>query len=48
MSYTQITTRNDTVVVPHTSGYLEPGERTTNLTLQDKCPTTRPSTSRSR
>ena len=38
VSYTQITTRNDTVVVPHTSGYLEPGERTTNLTIQDKCP----------
>ena len=37
VSYTQITTRNDTVVVPHTSGYLEPGERTTNLTIQDKC-----------
>ena len=38
VSYTQITTRNDTVVVPHTSGYLEPGERTTNVTIQDKCP----------
>ena len=39
VSYTQITTRNDTVVVPHTSGYLEAGDRTTNLTIQDKCPT---------
>ena len=38
VSYTQITTRNDTVVVPHTSGYLAPGDRTTNLTIQDKCP----------
>lgn len=38
VSYTQITTEHDTVVVPHTSGYLEPGERTTNLTIQDKCP----------
>ena len=38
VSYTQVTTRNDTVVVPHTSGYLAPGERTTNLTIQDKCP----------
>ena len=38
VSYTQITTEYDTVVVPHTSGYLEPGERTTNLTIQDKCP----------
>ena len=39
VSYTQLTTRYDTVVVPHTSGYLEPGVRTTNLTLQDVCPT---------
>jgi triacylglycerol lipase len=38
VSYTQITTRNDTVVVPHTSGYLEPGELTTNVTIQDTCP----------
>lgn len=38
VSYTQVTTRYDTVVVPHTSGYLEPGERTTNVTIQDKCP----------
>jgi triacylglycerol esterase/lipase EstA (alpha/beta hydrolase family) len=37
-SYTQITTRYDEVVVPHTSGYLEAGPRTMNVTLQDKCP----------
>lgn len=38
VSYTQITTRYDEVVVPHTSGYLEDGPRTTNITLQDLCP----------
>ena len=38
VSYTQITTRFDEVVVPHTSGYLTPGPNTTNITLQDKCP----------
>ena len=38
-SYTNITTKYDEVVVPHTSGYLEPGPQTTNLTLQDVCPT---------
>jgi triacylglycerol lipase len=38
-SYTNITTRYDEVVVPHTSGYLEPGPQTTNLTVQDVCPT---------
>ena len=38
VSYTQITTRYDEVVVPHTSGYLTEGPRTTNLTLQDVCP----------
>ncbi len=37
VSYTQITTRIDEVVVPHTSGYLERGRRTTNITIQDKC-----------
>ena len=25
--------------MPHTSGYLEPGPQTTNVTLQDVCPT---------
>lgn len=39
VSYTQITTRYDEIVVPHTNGYLAPGPRTTNVTLQDKCPT---------
>ncbi|WP_323793954.1 esterase/lipase family protein [Nocardioides sp.] len=39
VNYTQITTRYDQVVVPHTSGYLTEGRRTTNLTLQDLCPT---------
>ena len=38
VSYTNVTTRYDTVVVPHTSGYLEPGPQSTNLTLQDVCP----------
>ncbi len=38
VSYTQITTRYDQVVVPHTSGHLEPGPRTTNITLQELCP----------
>ena len=38
VSYTQITTRYDQVVVPHTSGYLAEGPRTTNLTIQDLCP----------
>lgn len=37
VSYTQITTRYDEVVVPHTSGYLAAGPNTTNVTLQDKC-----------
>lgn len=38
VTYTQITSRYDEVVVPHTSGYLAPGPLTTNLTLQDACP----------
>ena len=38
VSYTQITTAYDEVVVPHTSGYLAEGPRTTNLTIQDICP----------
>jgi triacylglycerol lipase len=38
VSYTQITTKLDEVVVPHTSGYLTPGPNTTNLTLQNRCP----------
>ena len=39
VSYTQITTRYDEVVVPYTSAYLAPGPETTNITLQDTCPT---------
>jgi triacylglycerol lipase len=38
VSYTQVTTRYDQIVVPHTSGYLAEGRRTTNLTIQDLCP----------
>ncbi|WP_121253721.1 esterase/lipase family protein [Nocardioides ferulae] len=38
VDYTQITTRYDEVVVPHTSGYLAEGPRTTNVTIQDSCP----------
>lgn len=38
VAYTQITTRNDEVVLPHTSGYLRRGPRTTNVTIQDLCP----------
>jgi triacylglycerol lipase len=37
VSYTQITTRYDEVVVPHTSGYLEGSLRTTNVTIQNLC-----------
>ncbi|MFB9313255.1 esterase/lipase family protein [Nocardioides plantarum] len=38
VSYTQVTTRYDEVVVPYTSAYLAAGPRTTNITLQDTCP----------
>ncbi|WP_139984230.1 esterase/lipase family protein [Nocardioides litoris] len=38
VSYTQVTTRNDEVVIPHTSGYLAAGPRTTNVTIQSRCP----------
>lgn len=37
VSYTQITTRYDEVVVPYTSAYLAAGPRTTNVTIQDSC-----------
>jgi triacylglycerol lipase len=37
VSYTNIVTRYDEVVLPYTSGYLS-GPRTTNLRLQSKCP----------
>ncbi|GAA1788640.1 alpha/beta fold hydrolase [Nocardioides hankookensis] len=38
VSYTQVTTRYDEVVVPYTSAYLAEGPRTTNVTVQDLCP----------
>ena len=38
VSYTQVTTRYDEVVVPYTSAYLAAGPRTTNVTIQDSCP----------
>ena len=37
VSYTNVVTRYDEVVIPHTSGFLS-GERTTNVRLQDRCP----------
>src|SRR4051812_21602082 len=39
VSYTQVTTRYDEVVVPYTSAYLAAGPRTTNVTIQVLCPT---------
>lgn len=38
VAYTQIQTRYDEVVLPYTSAFLEDGERTTNILLQDACP----------
>jgi triacylglycerol esterase/lipase EstA (alpha/beta hydrolase family) len=38
VSYTQISTKYDEVVVPYTSAFLAEGPRTTNLTIQDACP----------
>jgi triacylglycerol lipase len=38
VSYTNVVTRYDEVVVPYTSGYLEPAPQVTNVTLQDTCP----------
>jgi triacylglycerol esterase/lipase EstA (alpha/beta hydrolase family) len=38
VSYTQVVTRYDEVVIPYTSGYLAPDANVTNLTIQDKCP----------
>ena len=41
VDYTNIVTRNDEVVVPYTSGYLEGGRDTdqlTNVAVQDTCP----------
>jgi triacylglycerol esterase/lipase EstA (alpha/beta hydrolase family) len=40
VSYTQIETALDEVVVPYTSAFLTPGPNTTNITLQAKCPLT--------
>jgi triacylglycerol lipase len=37
VSYTQISTTYDEVVVPYTSAFLAPGPRTTNVTIQDSC-----------
>lgn len=37
VSFTQVTTRYDQVVRPHTSGFLA-GPKTTNVVVQDKCP----------
>ncbi len=38
VSYTQVVTRYDQVVIPYTSGYLAPDANVTNVTLQDLCP----------
>jgi hypothetical protein len=38
VDYTQVTTRYDEVVVPYSSAFLTPGERSTNILLQDRCP----------
>ncbi len=38
VSYTQITTKYDEVVRPHTSGYLAGRRNTSNFTIQNLCP----------
>jgi triacylglycerol esterase/lipase EstA (alpha/beta hydrolase family) len=38
VSYTNVVTRYDEVVIPYTSGYLAADPQVTNITLQDKCP----------
>lgn len=38
VSYTQIATRYDEVVVPYTSDFLAPGPQVTNVLVQDRCP----------
>ncbi len=38
VSYTNVVTRYDAVVVPHTNGYLTPADNVTNIRLQDVCP----------
>jgi len=37
VSYTNVVTRYDVVVVPHTNGYLTPADNVTNVRLQDVC-----------
>jgi len=39
VDYTQVTTRYDEVVVPYSSAFLTPDDHSTNITLQDRCPT---------
>jgi len=39
VDYTQVETTHDQVVVPYTSAFLTPGAQSTNITLQDRCPT---------
>jgi triacylglycerol esterase/lipase EstA (alpha/beta hydrolase family) len=38
VDYTQVTTRYDQVVVPYTSAFLAEDARSTDITLQDRCP----------
>jgi len=38
VDYTQVVTRYDEVVVPYTSGFLAADPRSTDVTLQDRCP----------
>jgi triacylglycerol lipase len=38
VSYTQLVTRYDEVVIPYRSGFLAPDANVANLTLQDACP----------
>jgi triacylglycerol esterase/lipase EstA (alpha/beta hydrolase family) len=39
VSYTVVQTRYDEVVTPYTSAFLDGGDNTTNILLQDACPT---------
>src|SRR5438874_7253307 len=38
VSYTVVTTTHDEVVTPYLSAYLAAGPKTTNITIQDRCP----------
>ena len=38
VTYTNIVTRFDEVVVPYTNGFLRDGDNNTNVTLQSQCP----------